>query len=47
MLHEKDKAVAELQTLLSYPASEEIKDRQQEKLNRARKLLEEMQKQRP
>jgi hypothetical protein len=47
MLHEKDKAITELQTLLSYPVSEEIKDRQQEKLKAARELLEEMQKQRP
>jgi len=46
MLHEKDKAIAELQTLLSYPVSEEIKDRQNEKLRKARELLEEMQKQR-
>ena len=47
MLHEKDKAIAELQTLLSYPITEEIKDRQQEKLKAARKLLEKMQRQRP
>jgi tetratricopeptide (TPR) repeat protein len=47
MLHEKEKAIAELQKLLSYPISKEIKDRQQEKLRKAREMLEEMQKQRP
>jgi tetratricopeptide (TPR) repeat protein len=43
MLHEKERAIAELQTLLSYPISEEIKDRQQEKLNKAREFLRELQ----
>jgi hypothetical protein len=47
MLHEKEKAIAELQTLLSYPVSEEIRDRQQEKLKKAQETLEEMQKQKP
>jgi tetratricopeptide (TPR) repeat protein len=45
MLHERSEAITELQTLLNYPISEEIKDRQQEKLKKARELLEEMQKQ--
>jgi hypothetical protein len=47
MLHENEKAITELQTLLSYPVGKEIKDRQQEKLKAARDLLKEMQKQRP
>lgn len=44
MLHERDNAIAELQVLLSYPISVEIKARQQERLYKARELLEEMQK---
>ena len=47
MLHEREKAITELRTLLSYPISEEIKDRQQEKLKAAQELLKEMHKQRP
>jgi tetratricopeptide (TPR) repeat protein len=43
MLHERDKAIAELQTLLAYPISEEIKDRQHERLTKAREMLKEMQ----
>jgi hypothetical protein len=47
MLHEREKAIVELQTLLSYSIGEEIKDRQREKLKKAREMLAEMQKQRP
>jgi tetratricopeptide (TPR) repeat protein len=47
MLHERDKAIAELQTLLDYPISEEVKDRQHEKLDKAREMLKEFQRQKP
>lgn len=47
MLNESDKAISELRTLLGYPISQEIRDRQQEKLNKARELLRELQKPRP
>jgi tetratricopeptide (TPR) repeat protein len=42
--HQNDKAVLELTALLSYPVSEEIKNRQKDKLSRARELLKQLQK---
>jgi tetratricopeptide (TPR) repeat protein len=45
-MNENDKAVKELETLLSYPASDGIRDRQKEKLRRAREMMDQLREQR-
>ncbi len=47
MLDQRDQAIAELQKLLGYPISDEVKDRQREKLKEARELLRKLQQEKP
>jgi tetratricopeptide (TPR) repeat protein len=42
--HQTDKAIVELTALLNYPISEEIRDRQKDKLSKAREWLKQLQK---